>query len=345
MKKILALVFFVGLGAALAQSKVDQGKPGTQGPWPIHGNVNIIGNDGGMVKVSQGTVPWLVQAVDGGPLPVSIVGSTVTITLGDGGSMQVSQGTSPWVVAWADAGSFVANQGTHPWLIQHTDGGPMPVSQGNSPWLVASADGGDISVTGNMKVHGIYDAGVSGGGNPLLIGALSSNVGQFATMNPAYDLNVNLNTLIAGENLDAGYLLVQINGGSVGIHATDGGNVTVDGTVTCNQGADGGNPWLTNTSAQLGGATTEVLVQTYDGGCSSMPTTPLSGRRSVELQNMGPNEINCTVNGSCPGVGSGRRIASGGTWALDIGSAVLVKCVANTLTQLSDAGTWVTEIR
>ncbi len=54
MKRILILGLLLG-GIGIAQTKVDQGKPGNQGAWPVTGpstGIIVSGPDGGAVVVS-----------------------------------------------------------------------------------------------------------------------------------------------------------------------------------------------------------------------------------------------------------------------------------------------------
>lgn len=121
--------------------------------------------------------------------------------------------------------------------------------------------------------------------------------------------------------------------------------------TTCDQGA--GNPnvteWPTNISARVTGATSECLVTNGAGG-TTCPATALAGRKAVELQNLGPNPIYCTVDGTAPVVSKARRIdALGSTaapaWSLDVGPNVVIKCIAATAAQLTTAATIITELR
>ena len=116
--------------------------------------------------------------------------------------------------------------------------------------------------------------------------------------------------------------------------------------VTSNQGA--GNPgaleWFTTGSARRAGKTTEVLVSNAGGG-TAVPTTALTQRKSIELQNLGPNAIFCTVDGTAPVVNKARQIAANGTWALDVGPAVVLTCIAATAAQVTGAATIATEVR
>lgn len=95
--------------------------------------------------------------------------------------------------------------------------------------------------------------------------------------------------------------------------------------------------------AELSGKTTEVLVS--NAVATAMPTTPLAGRKAVELQNLGPNAIHCTVDGTAPVATKARRVDAGGTWSLDAGDKIAIRCIASTAAQVTGAATIVTELR
>ncbi len=132
--------------------------------------------------------------------------------------------------------------------------------------------------------------------------------------------------------------------------ATISGVATVQITQT-----DGGVPVgvlgvvSTNPSAVTSGQTSEALVLFADAG--TFPATPLSGRRAVELQNLGPNAIWCNLGTSSTGVavGLGRKLGSVGSvdsvWSMDISDAIAIRCIASTAIQVTTAATIVTEIK
>jgi len=100
-------------------------------------------------------------------------------------------------------------------------------------------------------------------------------------------------------------------------------------------------------SAKFAGRTTEVCVTNAVGGTAT-PTTGFTNRKAIELQNLGPNAIFCTVDGQSPlATGAlGRRVdASGGTWSIDGGRNIAIKCIAATAAQVTPACTQVTELR
>ena len=98
-----------------------------------------------------------------------------------------------------------------------------------------------------------------------------------------------------------------------------------------------------------GGRTSEWIVTNSAGG-STFAT--LSGRSAVELQNLGPNAIYCTVgpyNGTTAtplATGAlGRKIDAGATWSLQASGSVTLRCIAATAAQVTGAATQVTELR
>lgn len=112
--------------------------------------------------------------------------------------------------------------------------------------------------------------------------------------------------------------------------------------------------WPVNTAARNYGLTTEVCVTNAAGG-TLVPATALGNRKAIEVQNLGPNEIYCTVAnppGVAPLVGTlGRLVdkkanAPGNVWSLDVGPNVVLKCIAATAAQAEGTGcTMVTEVR
>lgn len=115
---------------------------------------------------------------------------------------------------------------------------------------------------------------------------------------------------------------------------------------TVNQG--NGSPavveWRMNASANRAGKSQQVLV--LNSAAVAVPATTLTSRKAIEIQNLGPNAIYCTVDGQTPVVASlGRQVAAGASWALDAGPSITIKCIAATADQVSGAATQVTEVR
>jgi hypothetical protein len=110
-------------------------------------------------------------------------------------------------------------------------------------------------------------------------------------------------------------------------------------------GATGAAPVLVNGSAQTAGETTEVAVTNAAGG-TTVPAVAFATRREVRLQNLGPNPIYCTVDGSAPVVlSNGDRILPGDRVPYAIGPAIVLRCIAGTAAQVTTAATMVTELR
>lgn len=96
------------------------------------------------------------------------------------------------------------------------------------------------------------------------------------------------------------------------------------------------------------GNTTEVAVTNSAGGSylpGSTTHAPLAMRRAVEIQNLGPNAIWVTVDGTAPvATTNGRKIGAGEAWALDAGPQIVLRAIASSAAQSSGAATMVTEL-
>lgn len=105
-----------------------------------------------------------------------------------------------------------------------------------------------------------------------------------------------------------------------------------------------------NPSARLGGRNSEVCVTNGAGGTyvpGGASAAPLADRKYVAIQNLGPNNIFCTVGGATPlNTGAlGYRIATGVTWEPPAGANVTVRCIAVTAAQVTPACTQLVELR
>lgn len=97
-----------------------------------------------------------------------------------------------------------------------------------------------------------------------------------------------------------------------------------------------------SSAAFAGTFTNEVLVL---NSAATRVDTGLTGRRGIEIQNIGPNAIYCAVGASADAVlTKARRLNAGETWALDIPVPNTVYCKAATADQVTGAATIVTEI-
>lgn len=82
---------------------------------------------------------------------------------------------------------------------------------------------------------------------------------------------------------------------------------------------------------------------------SVLLTSTLVGRRSVEVQNLGPNPIYCAVVAASTDsadavLTKSRRVANGEAWALDLPPGRFLYARAATADQVTGAATIVTEI-
>ena len=98
------------------------------------------------------------------------------------------------------------------------------------------------------------------------------------------------------------------------------------------------------TAAHAATYTNEVLVL---ASAATRVDTGLSLRKGIEVQNLGPNAIYCSVHESSAAVVTkARKVdASGGAWAIDLGPQWKVYCRAATADQVTGAATVVTEVR
>jgi hypothetical protein len=87
-----------------------------------------------------------------------------------------------------------------------------------------------------------------------------------------------------------------------------------------------------------GVAVTNAVGGTIIGG--------LTGRRTVVLQNLGPNPIYCGVSaaGTAPTTTTGIKISPEVLFFYDIASGLILKCVAETAAQVSPANTRYQEV-
>ena len=131
---------------------------------------------------------------------------------------------------------------------------------------------------------------------------------------------------------------------TIGVIIWDGGSSAQASTVEQGAGSPTVIEWTINASARFGGKSSQVLVLSTAGG-TAVPATALVGRKAIEIQNLGPNAIYCTVDGSSPVVTTlGRMIPTNGSWSLDAGPTVAVKCIS-AVSQASGAATQVTELK
>lgn len=106
---------------------------------------------------------------------------------------------------------------------------------------------------------------------------------------------------------------------------------------------------FTNLSAQTSSIAHEVLV--LNSASTAVPTAALSGRRAIEIQNLGANPIFCNINGAAV-VNKSRRVGSyssgegNNPWAFDCtDAACAVQCIAGTADQTTGNATIATELK
>lgn len=92
------------------------------------------------------------------------------------------------------------------------------------------------------------------------------------------------------------------------------------------------------TAAQTSMAQNEVLVLNT---AVAVPASALVGRRSIEIQNRGPNSIFCGPG--TPVALKAREIRPGESWAADVVDTIALKCITASVNQLTTAATIVTE--
>lgn len=110
-------------------------------------------------------------------------------------------------------------------------------------------------------------------------------------------------------------------------------------------GAGGGLPEFTgrvNTSASISAAHGEVACS--EQAATALPATALDGRRSILVQNLGPNAIYVCASDACDDE-TGLRVLPGGTLSLDVGDAIGLYCRASTAAQVAGAGVRYLEVR
>jgi hypothetical protein len=127
-------------------------------------------------------------------------------------------------------------------------------------------------------------------------------------------------------------------------------------TTTANQGQGSASvtEWYMNAGARRKGETKEICVTNAAGGTYVPGTTllhqPLASRKSIEIQNLGPNAVYCTIDGTAPLAtgANGRKIGPEdnlNVWSLDIGPSIAVRCIAATAAQATPDCLAVSEVQ
>lgn len=92
----------------------------------------------------------------------------------------------------------------------------------------------------------------------------------------------------------------------------------------------------------MAGATTEVLVSS--SVATALPASALYQRRTVEVQNLGPNPIYVAFTSAGAVVDKARKLATGDTWTVS-GTGFTLYAIASTADQLTTAATIVSEVQ
>lgn len=104
-----------------------------------------------------------------------------------------------------------------------------------------------------------------------------------------------------------------------------------------------------NSAAKVGAVTTKVNVATAT--TTAVPTTALVGRRTISLQNHGPNPIWCCFVAACtPVVDESWQVAAKaagvpGQQTFDVSDAMPVRCKASTADQVNGGSTIALELQ
>lgn len=128
---------------------------------------------------------------------------------------------------------------------------------------------------------------------------------------------------------------------SVNITRNDGGTFKVNTTHAICIDSD--------TSAKVGQALNKVNVSSST--TTAVPTTALVGRRTVSIQNHGPNEIFCCFTAACtPVIDESWAVAAKanglpGQQTFDMNDAMPVRCKARTADQVNGGSTIVLELQ
>ena len=273
---------------------VQQGTP----PWSVSvTNFPATQPVSGTVTALQGTSPWVVSGTvtaNAGTGTFNNQQSNVTIDYDTGAG---TQNLTVWGIALPASGGAVAGgTATNPVRIDPTGTTPQPASQSGTwttgrTWAlssgtdsVAAAQSGSWTVagTGNFTVvqptgtnlHTVLDSGtltsitnaLPAGTN--VIGHVITDTGSTTTVTGNVTVvqptGTNLHAVV-----DSGSITVNNGAGASAVNIQDGGNsITVDGTVTANQGTPNsvGNSW----PIKVTDATDTMGVNT-DGSIVSQP--------------------------------------------------------------------------
>jgi len=92
----------------------------------------------------------------------------------------------------------------------------------------------------------------------------------------------------------------------------------------------------------MAGSTTEVLVSNTTP--TPLPASSLYNRRTVEVQNLGPNPIYVAFSSAAAVVTKARRLATNDSWTVS-GTGFTLYAIAGTADQVTGAATIVSEVQ
>jgi hypothetical protein len=209
------------------------------------------------------TAPTVGQKTMVGSIPIAIASDQSAVPVSQSGTWTVQQGTPPWTVS--QSGTWTVQQGTPPWSVVGAAASGSPVS--GNPVLVAGSDGTNArtiltATDGTVRIDptGATAQPVTDNG-----GSLTVDTSQLPAALVGGRLDVNVGAWLGstaptvGQKTMVNSVPIAIASDQTAIPVTDnGGSLTVDGTVTANQG----------TAAALSGA---WPVKVTDG-TNTLPT-------------------------------------------------------------------------
>lgn len=358
MNKYLAVLIFCS-ALAFGQTKVDQGRPGTQGPWPV----SLVGGgisfpDGG-IGVIQESFPWLIASADGGtiggPEDLLDTGNSTTTPLGPSGTftgtarstlgysyilgsaisdkassnggmcVEFSQNGTNW--DWSECHTLIANQPAveaipvsgRYYRFRFTNGAVGQTYFRLQAILKVRPASGTVSPVGDIP-SGPLDGTLAQTTHSLIFGETASGLYRDVKVTPSGALTV--------ETSQASFPWL--------VAGADGGAVRSQ-LVPATYPADGGLP--TNGSpVQIGpypcGAATKQDVFTMDGGAVTIGS--LNPRVYVVVCNSrestGTGNVRCRSDGTAPVLDAGTPgilLAVGECVPLSNAGGQPVKCIAS----------------
>jgi hypothetical protein len=230
-----------------------------------------------------------------------------------------------------------ANQGAPgrfgPWPVTLPSGASATQVQGTAA-DGAAASGNPVQIGGKDGSNNIQSILVDTSGRPNVVGAAAD--GAAVAGNPL---------LMAGQDgTNAQSMLVDTSGRIVNVGAAADG-AAVAGNPILIAGQDGANAQslLLDTSGRVieapSSASEYGQVLVLASAATEVASSALSGRRSIVVQNNGPNEMRCGDDNAVT-TATGIAVApNGGTVTLPIDAGLEVWCIAKTADQVNGAAT------